>query len=219
MRVIDDESTQLGVMPTENALALARQKGLDLIEVSPTAIPPVCRIADYGRLKYEQSKKDKDTRKKQKHWELREVKLRPKIETHDYETKARMAERLLSDGGKVKVTIMFRGREITYASFGRRLLDRMAADMTPIALIEREAKLEGRNMFMILAPRPVPTGPPKFTSHPPSQPPAQSSTPPTNQVANIDEEIDEAADDDEIDDIDDVENPEDETVTLGATNA
>jgi translation initiation factor IF-3 len=150
-------------MPTENALALARQKGLDLIEVSPTAVPPVCRISDYGRLKYEQSKKDKDARKKQKNWELKEVKLRPKIENHDYETKARMAERLLLDGGKVKVTIMFRGREITYTSFGKRLLDRMAVDMTPIATVERDAKLEGKNMFMILAPRPVPTGPPIFT--------------------------------------------------------
>ncbi len=163
VRVIDDEGTQLGVMPTENALALARQKGLDLIEVSPTAVPPVCRISDYGRLKYEQSKKDKDARKKQKNWELKEVKLRPKIENHDYETKARMAERLLLDGGKVKVTIMFRGREITYTSFGKRLLDRMAVDMTPIATVERDAKLEGKNMFMILAPRLVPTGPPKFT--------------------------------------------------------
>jgi translation initiation factor IF-3 len=128
-------------------------------------VPPVCRIADYGRLKYEQSKKDKDARKKQKNWELREVKLRPKIETHDYETKARMAERLLLDGGKVKVTIMFRGREITYTSFGKRLLDRMAADMFPVAIVERDAKLEGKNMFMILAPRPVPTGPPKFSQH------------------------------------------------------
>ncbi len=126
-------------------------------------MPPVCKISDYGRLKYEQSKKDKDTRKKQKNWELKEVKLRPKIETHDYETKARMAERLLLDGGKVKVTIMFRGREITYTNFGKRLLDRMAADMTPIATVERDAKLEGKNMFMILAPRAVPTGPPKFT--------------------------------------------------------
>ncbi|MBV8244971.1 MAG: translation initiation factor IF-3 [Candidatus Eremiobacteraeota bacterium] len=164
VRVIDDEGQQLGIMATEDALARARAAGLDLIEVSPTAQPPVCRIADYGRLKYEQSKKDKDARKKQKNWELKEVKLRPKIETHDYETKARMAERLLMDGGKVKVTIMFRGREITYASFGRRLLDRMAADMTPIATVEREPKLEGKNMFMILAPRPVPTGPPKFSS-------------------------------------------------------
>jgi translation initiation factor IF-3 len=151
-------------MLTEDALARARTGGLDLIEVSPTAQPPVCKIGDYGRLKYEQSKKDKDARKKQKNFELKEVKLRPKIETHDYETKARMAERLLQDGSKVKVTIMFRGREITYTAFGRRLLDRMAVDMTPIAIVEREPKLEGKNMFMILAPRAVPTGPPKFLS-------------------------------------------------------
>ncbi len=171
VRVIDDDGTQLGVMPTEEALGMARQRGLDLIEVSPTAVPPVCRISDYGRLKYEQSKKDKDARKKQSNRELKEVKLRPKIETHDYETKARMAERLLVDGGKVKVTIMFRGREITYANFGRRLLDRMAEDMAPIATVEREPRLEGKNMFMILAPRLVPTGPPKFTSQLQPRPP------------------------------------------------
>ena len=190
VRVIDDEGTQLGVMPTENALALARQKGLDLIEVSPTAVPPVCRISDYGRLKYEQSKKDKDARKKQKNWELKEVKLRPKIENHDYETKARMAERLLLDGGKVKVTIMFRGREITYTSFGKRLLDRMAVDMTPIATVERDAKLEGKNMFMILAPRLVPTGPPKFT-----QPHQLHEPPPVDTDDDHDDDHDDEHDD------------------------
>jgi translation initiation factor IF-3 len=163
VRVIDENGEQLGIMATEDALARARAAGLDLIEVSPNAQPPVCKIADYGRLKYEQSKKDKDARKKQRHFELKEVKLRPKIETHDYETKARMAERLLVDGSKIKVTIMFRGREITYTSFGRKLLDRMAEDMTPLATVEREPRLEGRNMFMILAPRATPTGPPKFS--------------------------------------------------------
>ena len=165
VRVIDENGEQLGILQTEDALARARTAGLDLIEVSPTAQPPVCKIADYGRLKYEQSKKDKDARKKQRHFELKEVKLRPKIETHDYETKARMAERLLLDGSKIKVTIMFRGREITYTSFGQRLLDRMAEDMAPLATIEREPRLEGKNMFMILAPRATPTGPPKFSVH------------------------------------------------------
>jgi translation initiation factor IF-3 len=174
VRVIDDDGRQLGVMPTEEALGLARSRGLDLIEVSPTAQPPVCRISDYGRLKYEQSKKDKDARKKQKNWELREVKLRPKIEQHDYEVKARMAERLLADGGKVKVTIMFRGREITYTNFGRRLLERMSADMQNLAIVEREPKLEGKNMFMILAPRAVPLGPPKFW-HPKDHPEGHAS--------------------------------------------
>ncbi len=163
MRVIDENGVQLGIMPVEDAQARARAAGLDLIEISPNAQPPVCKIGDYGRLKYEQSKKDKDARKKQRHFELKEVKLRPKIETHDYETKARMAERLLQDGSKIKVTIMFRGREITYTAFGRRLLDRMAEDMQPLAIVEREPRLEGKNMFMILAPRPVPTGPPKYS--------------------------------------------------------
>src|SRR5579872_5215594 len=165
VRVIDEDGSQLGILLTEDALARARGAGLDLIEVSPTAVPPVCRIGDYGRLKYEQSKKDKDARKKQKNFELREVKLRPKIDTHDYEVKAKMAERLLLDGGKVKVTIMFRGREITYTMFGRRLLDRMAEDMKNLAIIEREPRLEGKNMFMNLAPRQTPLGPPKFTHH------------------------------------------------------
>jgi translation initiation factor IF-3 len=162
VRVIDDAGQQLGVMPTEEALNMARTKGLDLIEVSPTAVPPVCRIGDYGRLKYEQSKKDKEARKKQRNWELREVKLRPKIDVHDYEVKAKMAERLLLDGGKVKVTIMFRGREITYTAFGKRLLDRIAKDLENSAIVEREAKLEGKNMFLIMAPRATPLGPPRF---------------------------------------------------------
>ena len=165
VRVIDENGEQLGILPTDEALARARTAGLDLIEISPNAQPPVAKIADYGRLKYEQSKKDKDARKKQRNFELREVKLRPKIETHDYETKARMTERLLLDGSKIKVTIMFRGREITYTAFGRRLLDRMAEDMAPLATVEREPRLEGKNMFMILAPRAVPTGPPKFALH------------------------------------------------------
>jgi translation initiation factor IF-3 len=178
------------VLAIEQALGIAQQKSLDLIEVSPTAIPPVCRIGDYGRLKYEQSKKDKDARKKQKNWELREVKLRPKIETHDYETKARMAERLLMDGGKVKVTIMFRGREITYTSFGKRLLDRMAVDMAPIAMVERDAKLEGKNMFMILAPRAVPTGPPKFSQHP--EQPRPASLPPLDESEEEEDDEEEA---------------------------
>ncbi len=164
--MIDENGTQLGIMPVEDAQSRARAAGLDLIEISPNAQPPVCKIGDYGRLKYEQAKKDKDARKKQRHFELKEVKLRPKIETHDYETKARMAERLLQDGSKIKVTIMFRGREITYSSFGRQLLDRMALDLTPLATIEREPRLEGKNMFMILAPRSVPTGPPKYSAPP-----------------------------------------------------
>jgi translation initiation factor IF-3 len=152
--VIADDGAQLGIMITRDALALARERGVDLIEVSPNAAPPVCRLSDYGRLKYEQAKKDKETRKKSHSMELKEVKLRPKIEEHDYQTKFRTAERLLMGGDKVKVTIMFRGREVTYAQHGRRLLDRVAADSSKVAIVEREARLEGRNMFMIISPRP-----------------------------------------------------------------
>ena len=191
-------------MPTDEAQARARTAGLDLIEISPTAQPPVCKIGDYGRMKYELSKKEKDTRKKQRNFELREVKLRPKIEQHDYETKARMAERLLQDGSKIKVTIMFRGREITYTAFGKRLLDRMAEDMTPLAIVEREARLEGRNMFMILAPRVVPTGPPKFSSIRDAEKEKEHKA-----GGHAPEHVDDDHEEDHDDDIDDVDDHDD----------
>ena len=153
VRVIADDGAQLGIMSTYDALNMARERGVDLIEVSPTAVPPVCRLDDYGRLRYEQNKKDREARKKSHNMELREVKLRPKIEEHDYQVKFRTAERLLFQGDKVKVTIMFRGREIAYAQHGRRLLERVATDTAKFAAVEREPRLEGRNMFMILSPR------------------------------------------------------------------
>lgn len=151
--MIADDGVQLGIMSTYDALMLARDRGVDLIEVSPTAAPPVCRLDDYGRLRYEQNKKDREARKKAHTMELREVKLRPKIEEHDYQVKLRTAERLLHDGDKVKVTIMFRGREISYSQQGRRILDRFAQDIARLANVERDPKIEGRNMFMIISPR------------------------------------------------------------------
>ncbi len=151
--MIADDGTQLGVMSTWDALSLARDRGVDLIEVSPTAVPPVCRLDDYGRLRYEQNKKDREARKKAHNMDLREVKLRPKIEEHDYQVKFRTAERLLFDGDKVRVTIMFRGREIAYAQQGRKILARVVADTAKFATVEREPRIEGRNMFMILSPR------------------------------------------------------------------
>lgn len=131
---------------------IALEKSLDLVEIAPTAKPPVCKLMDYGKFKYEQAKRDKEARKKHKTVEIKEVKLRPNIEDHDFETKARNAQRFLNDGDKVKVTIMFRGREVTHPELGKTLCLRLAEFCKAEATIEREAKLEGRNMIMILTP-------------------------------------------------------------------
>lgn len=139
-------------MPIKEAMQIASEKELDLVEIAPTAKPPVCKLMDYGKYKYEQSKKDKEARKKQKVVELKEVKLRPNIEAHDFETKARNAQRFLQDGDKVKVTIMFRGREIMHPEQGRVLCIRLAEFVAADSAVEREPKVEGRNMVMILTP-------------------------------------------------------------------
>lgn len=138
-------------MATRDALSIAVEKSLDLVEIAPTAKPPVCKLMDYGKYKYEQAKRDKEARKKQKNTEIKEVKLRPNIEDHDFETKARNAQRFLLDGDKVKVTIMFRGREVTHPELGKALCVRLAEFCKAEGTVEREAKLEGRNMIMILA--------------------------------------------------------------------
>ncbi|AET65870.1 translation initiation factor IF-3 [Desulfosporosinus orientis DSM 765] len=151
VRLVGEEGEQLGIMPTRDAMNLAIEKSLDLVEIAPTAKPPVCKLMDYGKYKYEQAKRDKEARKKQKSMEIKEVKLRPNIEDHDFETKARNAQRFLQDGDKVKVTIMFRGREVTHPELGRTLCVRLAEFCKAESTIEREPKLEGRNMIMILA--------------------------------------------------------------------
>lgn len=130
---------------------MAGEQQLDLVEVAPTAKPPVCRIMDFGKFKYEQQKRDKEAKKKQKVFTLKEVKLRPNIEDHDFDVKKKNAQRFLEDGDKVKVTIMFRGRELSHPELGRQILVRMAAELKDIANVERDAKLEGKNMIMILA--------------------------------------------------------------------
>ena len=152
VRLVGEEGEQLGIMSGRDALRIALEKALDLVEIAPTAKPPVCKLMDYGKFKYEQAKRDKEARKKHKIVELKEVKLRPNIEDHDFETKARNAQRFLDDGDKVKVTIMFRGREITHPDLGRTLCLRLAEFVKTEASIEREPKLEGRNMIMILTP-------------------------------------------------------------------
>jgi translation initiation factor IF-3 len=139
-------------MPLYQALDLTKKKGFDLVEVAPTAVPPVCRMMDYGKFKYEQSKKEREMRKSQKISILREIRLRPKIGEHDFESKTRSAKKLLQDGDKVKITIMFRGREITHADLGWRLLEKMMEALKGLVSIERQPMMEGSRMFMILTP-------------------------------------------------------------------
>ncbi len=153
VRVVTQEGEQLGIFPIRDALRLAVERNLDLVEVAPSAKPPVCRIMDYGRFRYEQAKKERDARKKQHQVTIKEVKLRPRIDDHDFEVKARNAQRFLKDGDRVKATIMFRGREIVHTDLGRDVLERLVAFLQDIAIVERPARVEGRNMTMFLVPK------------------------------------------------------------------
>jgi translation initiation factor IF-3 len=150
--LVGDKGEQLGVMPLYQALDLAKKKSFDLVEVAPTAVPPVCRMMDYGKFKYEQAKKEREMRKTQKISILREIRLRPKIGDHDFEAKTRSVKKLLQDGDKVKITIMFRGREITHADLGWRLLEKMMESLKGTVSIEKQPMMEGSRMFMILTP-------------------------------------------------------------------
>ena len=152
VRLIDENGEQMGVKPTPEALEYARERDLDLVEVAPNSKPPVCRVLDYSKYKYEQEQKAKAARKHQQQVNVREIKLRPKIATHDYETKKGHVERFLKQNDKVKVTIMFRGREQAHPERGRALLDRLYEDVADLATIEQHPQQEGRNMHMMLAP-------------------------------------------------------------------
>ncbi|BEU87880.1 translation initiation factor IF-3 [Selenomonas sp. TAMA-11512] len=153
VRVTSAAGEQLGIMATRDALRLAEEQHLDLVEVAPKAKPPVCRIMDFGKYRYEQQKREKEAKKKQKTITIKEVKLRPNIEQHDFDVKLKNAIRFLGEGNKVKVTIMFRGRELSHPELGRDLLQRVASDLKDQVVVEREPKLEGKNMIMILAPK------------------------------------------------------------------
>lgn len=143
----------MGILSVKEALRLAQEKNLDLVEVAPSAKPPVCRIQDYGKFKYQQAKREKEARKKQKIISVKEVKLRPNIEDNDFNTKLKNAVRFLKDGDKVKATIMFRGREMSHPELGKVLLDKLAEQVRDISNVEKPAKLEGKNMIMILTPK------------------------------------------------------------------
>jgi len=152
VRLVGDKGEQLGIMPLYQAREVAKKSNLDLVEVAATAVPPVCRLQDYGKYKYEQTKKEREARRGQKVSLLREIRLRPKIGNHDFEAKARSAKKLLGEGNKVKLTIMFRGREITHREIGRGLLERMAESLKEASSIERQPLMDGRRMSMFLLP-------------------------------------------------------------------
>ena len=152
VRLVGEKGEQLGVMPLSQAQETARKHDLDLVEVAPAAIPPVCRLLDYGKYKYQQAKKEQEMRKSQKVSLLREIRLRPKIGTHDFDAKARTARKLLADGDKVKVTVLFRGREITHPELGWKLLQRMTETLDDTSAIERQPVMEGKRMNIILMP-------------------------------------------------------------------
>ncbi len=154
MRVISPEGKQLGIMPTREALNLARDAGYDLILVAPNANPPVCRMMDLGKYKYELKKKAKEAKKKQKIIEVKELRFRPKIEEHDYQVKLKHAREFLEDGDKVKIVMRFRGREMAFVDTGREVLDRLVSDLEDVAVVEKRPELEGRQMVMVLAPKP-----------------------------------------------------------------
>ena len=153
MQLIDSDGVNRGPTPIEKALELAAEAGLDLVEIAPNSVPPVCKIMDFGRYKYQTQKKAAEARKKQKTVEVKEIKMRPNIDTHDYEVKMRAMRRFFDEGDKVKVTLRFRGREMAHQELGVKLLDRVKEEIGAIAKVEAEPRLEGRQMTMVLAPR------------------------------------------------------------------
>ncbi|MFC6457688.1 MULTISPECIES: translation initiation factor IF-3 [Paenibacillus] len=153
VRLIGADGEQLGIKPIREALQIAVDASLDLVNVAPTAKPPVCRIMDYGKYRYEMQKKEKEARKNQKVIEIKEVRLSATIDEHDFQTKQRNVVKFLNDGDKVKLSVRFRGREIAHASIGQKVLERMAAEVEELCIVERRPKLEGRSMIMILSPK------------------------------------------------------------------
>ncbi|HET8627285.1 MAG TPA: translation initiation factor IF-3 [Thermomicrobiales bacterium] len=153
VRLIDEDGQQLGIMPTVQALGLARERGLDLVEVAPNAMPPVCRIMDYGKARYEQSRKERESRKHSKAITVKELRMEPRIDEHDLVTKGKRAQTFLEEGDKVKLTVTFRGRSILHPEIGRALLDRLIEQLGPYGAVEAPPRMEGRNMSMMMAPK------------------------------------------------------------------
>jgi len=181
VRVIGGDGSQIGIIPTHEALRMAEEQGLDLVEVSPRAVPPVCRIMDFGRFKYQESKKEKASRKHQSTVVLKEIKFRPKTDTHDLDFKLKHIRRFLGEGNKVRLMIVFRGREIVHPETGQAMLDVVSKEVAEISTIEQKPSMEGRRMVMVLGPRtgvirPAGPQPQPVVSRP--APPAAGGTPP-----------------------------------------
>jgi translation initiation factor IF-3 len=169
--VIDETGQQLGIMPPPAALAIAKQKGLDLVEISPTAVPPVCRIMDFGKYQYQEQKRSREAKKHQRVIEVKEIKFRPKVDEHDYDFKKKHIERFLANGDKVKATIFFRGREMAHPEIGRRILERLIGELADVAVAEAAPRQEGNQMHVILSQRAGrKSGVPKRTQEPVAEP-------------------------------------------------
>ena len=153
VRVIDPDGKQVGVLPVKEAIRIAEERGLDLVEVAPNSQPPVCRVMNYGKYKYQQSKRTQEARKHQTVIHIKEVKVRPRTEEHDFQFKLRHVKRFLDEGNKVKISILFRGREIAHPEYGKEMLNRFSEGVKDVMVIEQSPRLEGRNMVMILAPK------------------------------------------------------------------
>ena len=153
VRLIDEQGENLGVVSKDEAIERAEDAGMDLVEISPSADPPVCKILDYGRFKYQDQKKKNEARKKQKTIDIKEIKMRPNIDQHDYDVKMRAINRFIADGDKVKVTMRFRGREMVHQELGLKVLDRVRDQIAEVAKVEQFPKMEGRQMIMVVAPR------------------------------------------------------------------
>ena len=164
VRLIDDEGIQLGIISAEEALSIATERGYDLVKIAPNSVPPVCRIMDYGKFRFEQTKKEKEAKKNQRVIEVKEIRMSPSIDTNDFNTKLKNAQKFLSDGDRVKVSVRFRGREMAHTEIGVDLLKEFAEKCAEIANMDKVPKLEGRNMFMFLSPKPV--TPPKKPAKP-----------------------------------------------------
>ncbi|MCY1006052.1 translation initiation factor IF-3 [Nannocystis pusilla] len=206
VRVIDANGEQLGIMLTQDAMARAEEANLQLVEVNPKASPPVCKIMDYGKFKYETAKRDREAKKNQKTTELKEVKFRPKTHDHDFDFKTRHIRRFLDEGDKVKLVVQFRGREITHPETGRAILEKVIRELVDVATVLQLAQMEGNRMNMVLAPKPQRPGVVK--PKPPEGPIARPAAPPPPPPSTDGEDDDEGYDDDFDDDTTGLDDPD-----------